>query len=240
MNQAPAPDPSDRLHAQHPCILRPVSRPIRLRRGHFWTSRTPRTRSELHACLNRQCDWCGPIDRTAGGSVRVLAGPLRDASLTVAPDAHPGKPVSFTLREHEVFNDPADNFVSAWDDFEGCIGTQAVPAERADDQGRRVSEAIVFGPYRVLVNRPATITMPVRARRAEHARLRAFIYNEVSRNWEPVFPPAGSPPLAFDARSKTVSFDTPVFGTFLALATKPGWSSRDAVKNPAGGVVSAN
>jgi hypothetical protein len=181
----------------------------------------------------------GAIDRTTGGTVRVDIGPLRGAALRVAPDAHPGKPESFTIKEHEVFDDPADNFVSAWDDFEGYIGSDNAPVERADDQGKRVSPAILFGPYRTIVNRPATITLPVRARRAERARLRAFVLNEVSLQWEPVFPPAGGAALTFDKRANTVSFDTQVFGTFVVLATKPGWTPRDAAKHPPSAVRAA-
>lgn len=174
----------------------------------------------------------GPIDRVRGGTVRVARGALRGTQLTVPPDAYPEQPERFTIKDHRVFNDPADNMVSAWDDFDAHIGTQRVPVRKADDQGRRVSAAVLLGPYRTLFNRPATVTIPVQtARKPEPARLRAFIYNEVSEDWEPVLPPAGSPGLRYDAAKRSVSFETQVLGVFLILEAKPGWTPRWAVKN---------
>ena len=155
------------------------------------------------------------------------------AELAVPADAHPTKPDSFTIKDHEAFNDPADNMVGAWDDCEGYIGTQRVPAAKADDQGKRLSEPVLLGPYRTLFNRHATVTLPVRStRNSDPARLRAFIYSEVSENWEPLFPPAGSEGLRFDAAKRTVSFEIQVLGVFLVLETHPDWTPRSAVKNP--------
>ena len=124
--------------------------------------------------------------------------------------------------------------------FDGPISTAprraascAVPAAKADDQGKRLSEPVLLRSYRTLFNRHATVTLPVRStRNSDPARLRAFIYSEVSENWEPLFPPAGSEGLRFDAAKRTVSFEIQVLGVFLVLETHPDWTPRSAVKNP--------
>lgn len=172
----------------------------------------------------------GPIDREAGGQVGLGEGALRGARVVVAKDAHPGEPESFDGTKYRAFTDPADNLVSAWDDFEAYIGTQQVPLDRLGKQGRVVSPAVLFGPYRTIVNRPASFTLPVKlARGTDPANLRAFVYNEVREDWDPVFTPAGSAPLQYDAKAGTASFDTQVFGVFAIAAVKPGWTPRHAL-----------
>lgn len=171
----------------------------------------------------------GPIDREKGGTVTVASGPLRGARLAIAADAHPGAPESFTAASHRIFLDPADNMVSAWDSFEGYVGRQNVPIERLRAQGRIASEPILFGPYRTIVNRPATLTLPVRIRPQEAERLRPFAYNDATEDWEPVFVPPGGAPLRYDAASRTASFDTQVLGVFALAVTAPGWTPARAV-----------
>lgn len=168
----------------------------------------------------------GKIDREGGGEVVVASGKLRGAKLVVARDAHPDAPESFTMQNYRAFEDPADNFVSAWDTFEGYIGTQDVSLRGLASQGRVVSEAVLFGPYRTIVNRPATITLPVKVRSSEAERLRAFVFNEATQNWEVVLPPSGSPGLRYDAKTKSASFDVQVFGVFAIAATAPDWKPR--------------
>jgi hypothetical protein len=174
----------------------------------------------------------GRIDREGGGTVAVVAGPNRGARLTIAADAHPGAPESFTLKDYRVFNDPADNLVSAWDDFDAYIGTQRVPQDRLAAHGRRVSETLLFGPYRTLVNRPATIALPVNRKPLKGERLEAFVYNEVSEHWEPVFAPAGGNPLRYDAKARLATFDTQVLGVFAVVAVGRDWNPRRAIVNP--------
>jgi hypothetical protein len=171
----------------------------------------------------------GPIDRERGGTVAVTSGPLRGARLVVAADAHPGEPERFTPADYRVFEDPADNMVSAWDDFDGYIGTQDVPIDRLSAQGRIASDAVLFGPYRTLVNRPATVTLPARVRRGEAQHLRAFVFNDATEDWEPVFPPAGSPGLRYDPGQRTASFETQVFGIYALAVTAPDWTPTRAV-----------
>lgn len=181
------------------------------------------------SATNLQIVTRGPIDREAGGTVAVKTGKLKGAAFTIAKDAHPGQPESFTQAESKPFMDPADNFVSAWDSFEGYIGTQDVALDRLAKHSKPVSDAILYGPYRTIVNRPATITVPVRVAKGDLAALRPFVWNDVSEDWDPVFVPAGGKALTYDAKSKTVSFDTQVLGVFAIAATPAGWTPRAAV-----------
>jgi hypothetical protein len=174
------------------------------------------------------------VDREAGGSVQVSSGPLRGARLAVARDIHPGEPENFDAKNHRAFSDPADNLVSAWESFEAYIGTQDAPLAGLAQHSRVVSEAVLFGPYRTIVNRPASVTVPLSVRRLNAAaarRLRAFIYNEASRDWDPVFAPAGSQPLRYDARTRRVTFDTQVLGVFAIAVTPDGWTVNKALRH---------
>jgi hypothetical protein len=175
----------------------------------------------------------GPVTREGGGTVSVSEGPLRGARVVVAADAHPSKPERFTIRQHEPFNDPADNMVSSWDDFEAYIGTVHADTRTAREQGEVVSEPVIVGPYRTILNRPASITVPVRATAAGAVeRLRPFVFNEVSRSWEPLFEPPGGSAPRFDAVTNSLTFDSQIFGQFLVVAVQPGWTARSAVRNP--------
>jgi hypothetical protein len=175
----------------------------------------------------------GAVDREGGGAAEVKSGELRGARVQVARDAHPNVPESFDAKTYRAFTDPADNFVSAWDSFEAYIGTQNVPLDRLAKHSRVVGPAVLFGPYRTIVNRPATFTLPLAAGTRlspdEAARLRAFVYNEASEDWDPVFLPAGSAPLRYDARTRRATFDTQVFGVFALAVTPEGWTPMKAV-----------
>jgi hypothetical protein len=176
----------------------------------------------------------GAIDREGGGSAEVKSGPLRGARVVVAADKYPGEPERFDAQDYRAFTDPADNLVSAWDSFEAYIGTQDAPVSYLAEHSQVVSPAVLFGPYRTIVNRPATFTLPLTVRKLsadEAARLRVFVYNEVSRDWDPVFTPAGSAPPRWDPKTRTVSFDTQVFGVFAAAITPPGWTVRSAIRH---------
>ena len=177
----------------------------------------------------------GAIDREGGGSVEVKSGELRGARVVVAADAHPGEPEAFDAKNYRAFADPADNLVSAWDSFEAYVGTQDVPVGHLADHGEAVSAAVLFGPYRTIVNRPASFTLPLTGKRklseAEVARLRAFVYNEASNGWDPVFVPAGSAPLRYDSKTRTATFDTQVFGVFALVVTSPDWTPNRGLRH---------
>jgi len=177
----------------------------------------------------------GAVDREGGGVAEVKQGPLKGARVLVAKDAHPGEPESFDAKNYRAFADPADNLVSAWDSFEAYVGTQHVPLPYLAVHSEVVSPAVLFGPYRTIVNRPATFTLPV-TRKAkltadEASRLKAFIYNEAARDWDPVFVPAGSAPLRYDPKTRTASFDTQVFGVFALAVTPPDWTPVKAIRH---------
>jgi hypothetical protein len=193
----------------------------------------------LPSLYNVQVAARGPVDREGGGTVTVSKGPLRGAAVTVAKDLHPGEPESFDAKNYRAFADPADNLVSAWDSFEAYIGTQDVPLDRLAEDGRVVSPAVLFGPYRTIVNRPASFALPVVSSQNKKlklsandlANLRAFIYNEVAEDWDPVFTPSGSPSLSYDPRTGTASFATQVFGVFALAVMPPGWTPLKSVKH---------
>ena len=77
--------------------------------------------------------------------------------------------------------------------------------------------------------------MPIAGKRklteAEASRLRAFVYNEASLGWDPVFVPAGSAPLRYDEKTRTASFDTQVFGVFALVVTAEGWTPNKAIRH---------
>lgn len=161
----------------------------------------------------------GAVRRDTGGTVEVTSGALAGARLQVAADAHPGWPESFDWKQNQMFVDPADNFISAWDDFTAYIGTQKVPLGALERRARVVSEPALIGPYRTLVNRPMTVTLPFRNGKVETGA-QPYIYNEVTRDWDPVYRPAGSPAVRFDEESGTASFDSQVFGVFALAVAK--------------------
>lgn len=170
----------------------------------------------LPASINVSVEARGPVTRLGGGDVRVAEGRLRGARLQVAADAHPGWPEEFDWKKNEMFTDPGDNFVSAWDDFEAYIGQQDVPLKPLGKKAKLVSEAVLVGPYRTIVNRPATITLPFTGGKVRPGA-RPWIYNDATGDWDPVYLPAGSKPVRYDAAAGTASFDVQVFGVF-ALA----------------------
>ncbi len=168
----------------------------------------------------------GAVTRAGGGSVAATSGRLAGAKLAVAQDAHPDKPESFTTTAYETFHDAANNFVSSWDDYTAYIGTQKAPRPATRNvrgaEGRRISvasEAVLFGPYRTLVNRPAQVTLPVaQGYRGPLESLRPYVYNEITRGWDPVYAvPGGSAPRV-DASTRSVTFDVQAFGVFVLLA----------------------
>jgi hypothetical protein len=106
--------------------------------------------------------------------------------------------------------------ISAWDDFTGYIGTQEVSLAHLQAKANIVSVPVLIGPYRTIVNRPATVTLPFADGNA-HPAAKPFVFNDATGGWDPVYVPAGSDPLRVHPEAGTASFDTQVFGVF-ALA----------------------
>ena len=189
----------------------------------------------------------GNIGYATGGRVAVTFGALAGAALDVAADDHPNAPEGYEwadLYQPEssnypntaagairAFNDPTDPLISAWDDFKAYIGTQgkvlawdedANASTKIDlpDLPGSVGPRVVFGPYRTLFNKPATITLPYDSKLVgkNSAAIKAYIYNEVTHGWDPVYPVPGGGNIAIDTENHTASFKVQVLGIF-ALAT---------------------
>jgi hypothetical protein len=154
------------------------------------------------------------ISAAAGGELRIEEGVLAGVALQVPADPHPGLPESNRWDDYEVFVDPADPFIGAWFDFEDYVAAAGSAPQGA------AGPAVLIGPYRTIVNKPARITLPYDREVADPGTLRPLVYNEATRNWDPVFPVAGGRARSVDEQSRTVSFDTQVFGIF-ALVTAP-------------------
>ncbi len=186
----------------------------------------------------------GDISYEAGGRVEITSGDLQGAALEVAADDHPNAPEGYEWEDLyqpessnypntdpnaiRAFNDPTDPLTSAWFDFRAYVGTQDKVLTwngDADETGKidvpalpnSVSPRVVFGPYRTLFNKPATITLPYdNALVGENtASIKAYIYNEVTQGWDPVHPVPGGETIEIDTVWHTASFKVQVLGIFV-------------------------
>tara|TARA_B100000586_G_scaffold127053_1_gene91762 strand:- start:135 stop:422 length:288 start_codon:yes stop_codon:yes gene_type:complete len=79
-----------------------------------------------------------------------------------------------------------------------------------------VSEAIYFGPYRRIVNSPASISIPIDVSKIEHKdKIRAYIFNDLSREYDSVFKVPGGQSIQVDWDKGIATFDTQVLGIFV-------------------------
>ncbi len=152
-----------------------------------------------------------PVSVADGGALQIVQGPLAGVAVSVPADPRPGLPESNTWNNYEVFVDPAEPFIAAWFDFEAYL------APWPEGPPDAVSASVLVGPYRTLVNKPARISLPVRGEVTDPSRLRPVIFNEVTRDWDWVFPVAGGQAPDFDSASNRLSFDTQVFGIFALV-----------------------
>ena len=78
-----------------------------------------------------------------------------------------------------------------------------------------ISETVYIGPYRTLFNSPATITIPIDTSKITVSnRIRAYIFNDLSQSFEPIFLTPGGSSISVDMDEGTASFDTQVLGVF--------------------------
>ena len=152
-----------------------------------------------------------PVSMAEGGVLEVAEGPLAGARLAVPPDPKPGLPEGNRWDDYEVFVDPAEPFIGAWFDFEAY----AAPGGRAPEHA--AGPAVLFGPYRTIVNKPARVTLPLHAASDAAGTVRPVIHNEVTGGWDPVYPVTGGRPAEWDREARTISFDTQVLGVFAAV-----------------------
>ncbi len=179
----------------------------------------------------------GPVTMVDGGRVEVTTGELAGARLVVRPDPQPGVPESnewkdaFKPANHRYANtaDDAlrpineyraidDYLDGAKDDFTAYIGLQGLagPGRPLPQHPRACSETVYFGPYRTLFNAPATVTLPFGATcLQEGAHLGAFIYNEVTGAYDPVYPVPAGAPILIDRENGLATFDVQVLGNFV-------------------------
>jgi hypothetical protein len=62
-----------------------------------------------------------------------------------------------------------------------------------------ISPVVMIGPYRTIVNKPASITLPFDTNKAGNAEsVLPVIFNEVTQDWDPVFSVAGGAAMLVD------------------------------------------
>lgn len=162
-----------------------------------------------------------PVTQLNGGSVSVADGELAGVSVTVPADPAPGKPESFEWNNYEAFVDPAKPFVGAWEDYTAYIAPATVGADSLAARANVVSPVVLVGPYRTLMNKSARISLPFAKDKVTDANVvRPYIYNEVTRDWDPVYDVAGGEGIYVDFEAGKITFDTQVFGMFVLAAEK--------------------
>ena len=179
----------------------------------------------------------GPVSYLNGGLIEIKNGALKGAKLFVRPDAHPGKPESYSYQRsyrHQNSRDPNtdksairpfnefatydSHLISAWFDFNAMIGTQknSKPDKEMPTLVNAVSDSVYFGPYRTLFNAPATITIPIdRTKVSDASKIQAYIFNDLSQTFDPLFSVPGGTTISVDINEGTASFDTQVLGVFV-------------------------
>jgi len=186
----------------------------------------------------------GEITKLGGGSVKVEEGPLAGAALMVRADPKPNAPDGYewkdtyrapsatdpkgnldpnAIRPFVEFAKPEDHAESGWDDYTAMIGTQGEwrPGVPLPQHSEAVSPVVYVGPYRTLFNAPASITLPYDGSQvSDPAQISAFIFNDITGNFDPVYPvPGGSAPR-LDRDAQTITFDVQTLGLFV-LADAP-------------------
>ena len=103
-------------------------------------------------------------------------------------------------------------------DFNAMIGKQkkSNPYTEMPKLVNAVSDSVYFGPYRTLFKAPATITIPFdKTTVSDTSKIRAYIFNDLSQTFDPVFSVPGGTKISVDLNEGTASFDTQVLGVFV-------------------------
>ncbi len=180
-----------------------------------------------------------PVTRVEGGTAEVNAGPFKGVRASVPADPKPGLPENYrwedryrpasdkdpntgpdAVRAINEYASMADFLDAAKDDFTLVIGTQAkrTPGEAMPVHPQAVSRAVYVGPYRTLFNAPATIVLPYNAARVQNPeRIRPYVFNEITRAYEPVPPVLSEAPFQLDKSSREVSFQVQALGQFVLV-----------------------
>jgi hypothetical protein len=160
------------------------------------------------------------ITKKDGGTVSVnkFLSPINKAKIEIPADPSPEYPENFTPPEQGLptaaipFSDPDNPYDCMWEDTDISIGRQGnVPAMKT---ARPAGPAVYVGPYRTLFNKDVTISIPYRRFLASPSKIQAFIYNELSKDWEAL------DEAQADFIKGTVTFKTKVLGLFRAGVAK--------------------
>ncbi len=171
----------------------------------------------------------GAISKTTGGTAAITRGRRARAKIEVPPDPDPNLPEGYyPTADHaivyETINNPeTDLKQAAWSDFTAYVGEQqfAAPGQALPELAGSVGPAVFFGPYRTFFNTPARITLPYTRLRVRNPKnIRPYIYNELTKGWDQVYPAPGGQGIEVNRLARTVSFDAQVLGIF-ALAEPP-------------------
>ena len=112
---------------------------------------------------------------------------------------------------------------SAKDDFTALIGTQAKSDPDTDmpSHPNAISPVVYLGPYRTLFNVPATVTLPYDQGSVDDpSKITAFIFNETTKEFDPVHAVPAGEPIRINETAATASFDVQVLGNFVLALRK--------------------
>ena len=137
--------------------------------------------------------------------------------LQVAADAHPGLARGFRLEEARGVHGPGGQLRQRLGRLRGLHRPAGRVAEATGQEGEAGQRAGAgrsrTGPSSTVRRR---VTLPFKGGKVRPGA-RPYIYNDATGDWDPVYLPAGSKPVRYDAAAGTASFDVQVFGVF-ALA----------------------
>ena len=153
-----------------------------------------------------------------------------------------GSPLPANPDGVKAMNDPTDRWEAAWWDFTLRIGTQDRALDPNDSAAEKISlppgpsdpgvlplgSPVYFGPYRTLFNQPATITLPYDVAAVTDAgTIRPFVYNDITGDYDQVYPVVGGIDYSGDNNNivvnddGTASFSVQTLGIYV-LAQCPG------------------
>ncbi len=158
------------------------------------------------------------ITKLSGGIVKVTnsASPIKGAKIAIPPDPYPDRPEFFTPQNAIPINDPADTNDALWEDTVINIGYQDDKdiCDAMKKYAEPIGMPVYFGPYRTISNRDFTITIPYTKKIKNTAKVSAYIYNDLTRDWD------GIPVASIDQKNKQITFKTQVLGLFTVAELK--------------------
>ncbi len=154
------------------------------------------------------------VTKPAGGTLEVVRpeSSIKGASIAIPPDPYRDRPESFTWQTAVPINGPSDTNDCLWEDTVITIGHQLEPPSMKE--AKPAGPAVHFGPYRNFFNRDVTVAVPYTDGAADPEDLSAYIYNHITKDWDPIHPGR------VDESKKLVTFETQVLGLFQVGAGK--------------------